>query len=71
MKAKMITGVKFVLGVLFAVDLNDVCFWAGLAVLGWGCWMVYEPAAPIVCGLVLTVVGLYGATRKVGGDDGT
>jgi len=61
-----ISGLKvFAMHVLTALDLNDCLFWGGFACLWCGCRAAYPPAAPIVCGLLLISVSLYGVTRKV------
>ena len=49
---------------LRSVDLHDCLFWSGFGLLWCGCRAVYSPAAPIVCGLLLVSVSLYGAARK-------
>lgn len=46
------------------VDGNDVQYWGGLGLVFWGCWSVYSPAAPLVCGSVMVAVGFYGAKPK-------
>ena len=45
-------------------DVYDALSVLGLACLWWGCWMAWKPAAPIACGTVMLVVGLYGVVRK-------
>lgn len=61
-----ISGLRTVaVTLLQAIDLQDCLFWGGFACLWCGCRAAYPPAAPIVCGLLLISVSLYGATRKV------
>ena len=43
--------------------LADVMFCAGLGLMAVGCWMVYAPAAFIVIGGVLAILGIIGQTR--------
>lgn len=49
---------------LGSLDLQDCLFWSGFLCLWCGCRAAYPPAAPIVCGLLLVSVSLYGAARK-------
>ena len=52
------------IAMLGVVDLQDCLFWGGFACLWCGCRAAYAPSAPIVCGLLLVSVSLYGAARK-------
>ena len=49
---------------LASLDAYDALSVIGLACLWWGCWMAWNPAAPIVCGAVMLTVGIYGVIRK-------
>lgn len=61
-----ISGLRTVAETLLrAIDLQDCLFWCGFGLLWAGCRAAYPPSAPIVCGLLLISVSLYGATRKV------
>jgi hypothetical protein len=42
----------------FPVDLTDVFVFGGLAMVFYGLWYVYQPAAWIVAGAFLVVVGM-------------
>ena len=53
-------GIKNLLRVF---DLNDLCFWGGLALLWWGP-MEFETARRIACSVVLVGVGFYGSLPK-------
>ncbi len=41
----------------------------GLGMVGVGLWFVYWPLALIVPGVVLVIVGLFGARNSAGGED--
>ncbi len=41
----------------------------GLVLVGVGLWFVYWPLALIVPGVVLVLVGLFGARNSAGGED--
>jgi len=51
---------KRLLAFFSAIGARDVFVFAGLALVTLGAGMVYVPAAPIIAGLVLLVVGLFG-----------
>ena len=46
-----------------AITARDVFVFGGLALVTVGAGMVYLAAAPIVAGLVLLIVGLYGIPK--------
>jgi hypothetical protein len=46
------------------MDRNDVAVMVGGAMLGYGLWMIYPPAALIVVGLALITFGILGAWKK-------
>ncbi len=45
------------------VPLDDTLLFGGLAAIGTGLWFVYEPAAGIVAGSLLMVLGLLKGRR--------
>lgn len=46
------------------IDRYDALCLLGLALLCVGLWMIYPPAAVIVCGAVLLRMGLRGGSRQ-------
>ncbi len=69
MKTKVISGVNaawgFVTSFLRGRDENDACVWIGLPLIWYGVSQIYAPAAPIVCGVILLCLGLYGDYQVV------
>lgn len=45
------------------VDVRDALGIIGLGLLGYGCWLIYPPAAFIVPGVVLVGVAIFGTRR--------
>ena len=44
-------------------DLRDVLAFIGLSLLAVGVWMIYPPAAFILVGAVLFLIGVFGIPR--------
>lgn len=42
------------------IDVNDVLAIIGMSMLGYGLWMVYPAAAPIVLGLLIIKLAIWG-----------
>lgn len=42
------------------IGARDLCIFGGLSILSLGAGMVYTPAAPIVIGVALLGIGLWG-----------
>lgn len=51
------------------MDRWDIMALVGLVLVGVGLWFVYWPLALIVPGVVLVIVGLFGARNSAGGED--
>lgn len=58
---RRIAGIMSVIASL--IDMNDIMFLSGLALMWHGLKSVYGPAAPIVCGAIILLVACFGATR--------
>ena len=43
------------------IDARDICGLLGLGLLSYGAWLIYEPAAFIVAGIILIAVTIISA----------
>jgi len=43
---------------------NDILIIVGLGLTGFGLYLIYPPLTPLVMGLILLVIGLWGSVRK-------
>jgi len=57
---------KKIFNTLKQVDLTDLFILCGLAMAGVGIWQIYPPAALIIIGTVLFLLGLLGSMRGSG-----
>ncbi len=49
------------------IDGSDVMIIAGFGVMGYGLYLIYPPLTPLVIGIIMLLIGLWGAFRKGSG----
>ncbi len=51
-------------------NLREVCLVAGFLLLGYGLWLIYQPACYMVCGILLLWLGLPPRRKPPGAAQG-